>query len=238
MRKSICLLFYVLLLWGCQTPEPQPADQLTDFQEEAIAYFKEVALGFEFGSASAITRKWKEPMRIYVSGKAEGPLYSTLQEVRSEINSLVSDGFQIEIAVDSATSNFHIFLGTAKDYVARYPGQSSYVQTNYGLFSVFWDGLNQINRGHMYVDIDRADSRAQHHLLREELTQALGLARDSEKYPESIFQQSYTYTDTYAAIDRELIRLLYHPEMTTGLTEPEVDTLMRSIYRSENSLLQ
>lgn len=238
MRSVAYIVFSILFFWSCQIPEPKPAVELTDFQEEAIAYSKEVALGFEFGSASPITRKWEEPMRIYVSGYAEGPLYSTLQNVRNEINSLVSDGFELELVADSLESNFHIFFGKAGDYVVRYPNQKEYVKSNYGLFSVFWNGRNEINRGHMYVDTERADSRAQHHLLREELTQSLGLAKDSDKYPDSIFQQSYTYTDEYSEMDKELIRLLYHPEMTTGLTEIEVDVLLRSIYTSENTLLQ
>lgn len=71
-------------------------------------------------------------------------------------------------------------------------------------------------------------------MLREELTQSLGLARDSNLYPESIFQQSFsTKTTDYAPIDRDLIRLLYHPEMKVGLNRDEVDNLLRDILLTE-----
>ena len=45
----------------------------------------------------------------------------------------------------------------------------------------------------MYVDIVRADMNEQKHLLREELTQSLGLARDSQSILEyfSIFMDYY-----------------------------------------------
>ena len=86
----------------------------------------------------------------------------------------------------------------------------------------------------MYVDINRASLLEQKHLLREELTQSLGLARDSELYSESIFQQSFsTKTTEYAPIDRDLVRLLYHPKMKVGLDRDQVDKLLREILLEE-----
>ena len=81
----------------------------------------------------------------------------------------------------------------------------------------------------MYVDISRANLTEQKHLLREELTQSLGLAIDSQEYLESIFQSSWTTTNEYAEIDRDLIRLLYHPDMEVGLNENQVDQVLREI---------
>ena len=69
----------------------------------------------------------------------------------------------------------------------------------------------------MYVDTHRANSEGAS--VEEELTQSLGLGKDSEKYPNSIFQSSWTQTTEYLPIDRELIRLLYHPEMKIGLND-------------------
>ena len=42
---------------------------LTQYQIDVINYFKDIALGFEFGTASAITRKWKTNLKIFVGGK-------------------------------------------------------------------------------------------------------------------------------------------------------------------------
>jgi hypothetical protein len=85
----------------------------------------------------------------------------------------------------------------------------------------------------MYVDIVRANAVEQKHLLREELTQSLGLAKDSNKYPESIFYADWTTTNKYANIDRDLVRLLYHPEMAVGLTETQVEETLTEIILSE-----
>jgi hypothetical protein len=80
----------------------------------------------------------------------------------------------------------------------------SLLTNNWGLFSV------GSVKGYMYVDINRANEVEQKHLLREELTQSLGLFNDSYKYPESIYYQGWTTTTEYAPIDIELIEMLYN----------------------------
>ncbi|MGR3810403.1 DUF2927 domain-containing protein [Jiulongibacter sp. NS-SX5] len=234
MKKLILLGSFLILLQACRVKEEPSPNQLTTFQEETIAYFSDIALGFEYGNSSKITRKWAEPMRVYTSGYAEGHLYQELQKIISEINILTTDGFQVELVTDSLASNYHIYFGTARSYASIYPSQSNLVDANYGLFTVYWNANDNLRRGHMYVDTERADSRAQRHLLREELTQSLGLARDSKQYPESIFQADWTYTQTYAAIDQELIRLLYHPEVQSGLNQMQVEEKLTEILLTEN----
>ena len=85
----------------------------------------------------------------------------------------------------------------------------------------------------MYVDTDRANAEEERHLLREELTQALGLARDSDLYANSIFQSRWTTTTEYAGIDEDVIRLLYHPQMQAGLDETETEEILTQIILSE-----
>jgi hypothetical protein len=64
----------------------------------------------------------------------------------------------------------------------------------------------------MYVDVERTSFNydAQKHLLREELTQSLGLLNDSWKYPESIFYQGWTTTTEFTEMDKRLIDLIYN----------------------------
>ncbi len=225
----LCILF--ILGQGCSPDDNKPA--LTDHQKEVINYFNKVALGFEFGNASSITRKWEEDMMIYVGGEPSHMLDGELNKIISEINELTSDGFNVKIVEDSLTSNFYLYLGTGENYASRYPSQSDLVNGNFGLFSVFWDSHNNLNRGHMYVDIHRAEGDAQKHLLREELTQSLGLARDAPDYPESIFQSSWTTTTTYAPIDKELIRLLYHPKIKSGFDKMMTDQVLTELFLTE-----
>ena len=54
------LYFFILIIFlsSCDTDEDIIAPKLDEYDLEVISYFKEIALGFEFGSASKITRKW------------------------------------------------------------------------------------------------------------------------------------------------------------------------------------
>ncbi len=206
---------------------------LSDYEIDVIEYFKEVALGFEFGNASKITRKWESELKIFVDGEPNSELLDELDDILLQINELAKNGFQIVIVEEPSISNFYIFFGTGTDYAQLYPSQSGLVGSNWGLFSLYWNSDNQFTTGHMYVDIVRADMNEQKHLLREELTQSLGLARDSQKYTESIFQSSWTITNEYAEIDKDLIRLLYHPDMKIGLRENQVHDVLRQILLNE-----
>ena len=151
-----------------------------------------------------------------------------------EINELTAPEFQIELVTDTLLSNYYLYLGSGGSYSQIFPSQGDFVVSNFGLFSLYWNGSNELSRGHMYVDTYRASLTEQKHLLREELTQSLGLAKDSPLYDFSIFQQSYsTKTTQYASIDEDLIRLLYHPEMQIALNVDEVDGKLREILMAE-----
>ncbi len=227
----IFMAFLFILGQGCSPEETRP--ELTSYQKEVIAYFNKIALGFEFGNSDRITRKWVDDVILFAGGDQNKDLSAELDKIIVEINELATDGFKITLVKDSLLSNYYLFLGPGEEYAKKYPAEAELVNSNFGLFNVSWDGFNNLNSGHMYVDTHRTDSNAQKHLLREELTQSLGLARDAYDYPESIFQQSWTTTTTYASIDKELIRLLYHPEMKSGLDEMKADQVLTAILLNE-----
>ena len=232
MKKRLSLLLIVGFLSSC-SPDEDVGPKLTTYQLSVIEYFNEVALGFEFGGASQITRKWTQPMKIFVGGTPEVDHLTELNDIIDEINSLATDGFVIEVVNDTTESNYYVFFGTGQKYGEIFPNSAGFVDDNWGLFSLFWDGAQDLITGHMYVDIFRPDTDGQMHLLREEFTQSIGLARDSEKYFASIFQSSWTTTSEYAEIDRDLIRLLYHPDMVSGLSQSAVESVITQIFLNE-----
>jgi hypothetical protein len=240
MKNFILLLFTVFYFTSCSVEDSvtpiAPNSELTAFNKDVVSYFKEVALGFEFGNASKITRKWgNNDMKVFVGGAPTKALNNELLKVTSELNTLITDGFGIEIVTDSTVSNFYIYFGSGTEYSKIFPSQKSNAEGNWGLFSVFWNGNNNIIRGYMYVDIYRAEPLAQRHLLREELTQSLGLARDSDKYIDSIFQQKWTLVTDYNKIDKELIRLLYHPRVNSGFDPNQTESVLTQILLEEQN---
>ncbi len=226
-------LFYLLvagiLISSCAEEDEVISPNPDAYIESVIGYFKEIALGFEFGNASEITRRWEGTMRIFIGGEVTPGLVAETNKIISEINNLSTTDFKIEVVGDTLQSNFYIYFGSGSSYARIFPSMSDMVASNFGLFYIFWDGSNELIGGYMYVDIFRASVVEQKHILREELTQSLGLAKDSDWYGDSIFQQSYTTTTEYSKIDRDLIRLLYHPDMKIGLDLNQVDVVLRAI---------
>ncbi len=73
-------------------------------------------------------------------------------------------------------------------------------------------------------------------LILEEVTQALGLMNDATAYPRSIFYETATdggFETEYAPVDRELIRLLYHPRMSAGLDAEAAEARLIEILEAE-----
>jgi len=240
MNKKLPVLLVALLfiLNSCTKDDPiespeNEISELTDYDFEVIDYFKEISLGFEFGEASKITRRWERDMKIYIGGEPNPELLIEFEKVKTEINTLVSNDFQIEEVNDSLDANYYMFFGSKNQFDEIYPEHRDLTEDNWGLFFLSWGGSQNLLKGRMYVDTERANLVEQKHLLREELTQSLGLARDSDIYPESIFQSSWTTTNEYSELDKDLIRLLYHPSMSSGLGDFQVEEVLIDILLTE-----
>ena len=133
---------------------------------------------------------------------------SELEDIVSELNGLIST-IEINIVSNESDANFIVLFGSAQDFNNYDEESIGYTDHNQGLFIAY--GGTNLTRATMYVDIKRTKrDDAQKHLLREELTQALGLSNDSYDYPESIFYQGWTETTEYTELDKDVIRMMYN----------------------------
>ena len=182
--------------------------QTKEFSPEAKEYFNKVAYGSEFDGGNSSLQKWDQDINIYVVGDKRDYLMSELNDIVSELNGLIST-ININIVDNESDANFFILFGSQQDY-NNYDSESiGYTEHNQGLFIAY--GGENLTKATMYVDIERTSTiDGKKHLLREELTQSLGLCNDSYDYPESIFFQGWTETTEYTEIDKELIQMLYN----------------------------
>jgi hypothetical protein len=177
------------------------------FSDEARSYFNEIVKKSEYSGCTTIDR-WKSDMKIYVMGQKPDYLMDELYRIVDELNELI-DPIDIEIVDSEEESNYVIIMDSKETYNQFDPYSKKFTDNNWGLFII--SGNDDIISGSMYVDVVRCNSEeGQKHLLREELTQSLGLKNDSYDYPKSIFYQGWTTTTEYAPIDRELIQMLYN----------------------------
>ncbi|MEM6894642.1 MAG: DUF2927 domain-containing protein [Bacteroidota bacterium] len=241
MKKPFWLISFFstfLLVISCNEDdgETTPESELNTAQLEAISYFKEVALGFENGNSSEITRKWNAPMNVFVGGNPSEANTLTLEQAVTDINQLATDGFSIEIVNDSLLANCYIFFGSGLEFTKIFPEEENNVNANtIGFFSVWWNS-DIINEARIVINPELLNPTQQRSVILEEITQSTGLTNDSPLQPNSIFYETANnpgYAPEYADIDRELIRLLYHPKMTVGLDETQVDAVLRDILSNE-----
>lgn len=183
---------------------------------ELIAYFKEIAFGFEVGDVSEVTRKWNQDIIIYVINPQYEPLLEELERVVNELNELIAkDNVELRLTSDDTLSNFTVQFVNG--------------QENLGFASVSFDDDNYIYSGYMYVNRKNTSFQIQKHHIREELTQALGLLQDSYRYADSIFQKRGTSVTEFSNYDKAVIKLLYHPKMKVGLDATQVDPILDEI---------
>lgn len=184
--------------------EPYDEKKYQNYSPESRQYFKEIVLGREFEEDNKFVKRWNVDMKIYVLGSHNRELDFELEKIVSELNEIITS-IKIKIVEDSLSSNMLVYFGSWSSFLQIKPNEDpNLLRSNWGLFR--YSG----NSGYMYVDIERANEIEQRHLLREELTQSLGLFNDSYKYPESIFYSPWTTVVEYAPIDRELIDMLYN----------------------------
>jgi hypothetical protein len=179
----------------------------TRYDQETNEYFDEIVMYSEFSKTRRSSPiRWSTDMRIYVDGEKPDYLISELNKIVMELNDLI-DPIQIRVITRKQDANYIIFLGSNTEFAERYSSiDKDKLERNWGYFEVY------PNRGVMYVDLERAsfDFDSQKHLLREELTQSLGLLNDSWKYPKSIFYQGWTTTTVYSEMDKRIIDMLYN----------------------------
>ncbi len=177
------------------------------YDQETNEYFDEIVMYSEFSdSRRHEPYRWTTDMKIYVDGEKPEYLISELNKIVTELNDLI-DPITIRLVNRKQDANYTIYFGSHIEFANLYSLMyKDKLERNWGLFEVY------PNRGVMYVDLERTsfDYDAQKHLLREELTQSLGLLNDSWKYPESIFYQGWTTTTEFTEMDRSLIDLLYN----------------------------
>lgn len=213
-----------------QTPDlntayvrPTPSIQRPQsYTTEQINYFMEVAMGAEFGSGNPTIRKWTGPVRVKVNGNPSAQDMQTLQAVIADLNRL-TQGITIQLVQSNPNIEMHFAPETQFASI-----ESNYRPRNMGFFWTWWDG-GRINRARILISTTGVTQQERSHLIREELTQSMGLMRDSGRYSDSVFYQGWTSVTRYSAMDEAIISMLYRPEIRPGMTQNQVMAALQSI---------
>lgn len=198
---------------------PAPA---RNYSRAALDYFMEVAFGNEFSNNpdTNYIRKWANVMRLKVLGSPTAADLAAVDRIVAELNRLM--GGQMQIARVTQDANATIYFVPEAEFTTYDP---QYVPRNLGFFRVWWNQKLEIQRARILISTTGINQRERSHLIREELTQSLGLMNDADTYRDSTFYQGWTDTQEFTMLDRDLIRMLYDGRVRAGMTRDRVRQL-------------
>lgn len=202
-------------------PDSSYSSRSSTYSSEEINYFLEVALGSEYGVGDFAVRKWTRDLKIEISGQPTPEDLQTVRKVIDDLNSLIGPRIRLEI-VPSNGNVLVYFIPESEFYHYEPPGIVYFG----GFFWNWWDYAGEIYQGRVVIAADRITQQQRSHLIREELTQVLGLMNDSVKYQNSIFYQQYSEVQQYSALDRAVIKMLYNDNILPGMTDFEIQELL------------
>lgn len=209
--KAIFIAF-TMILFGCSVQT-----NTDNFSQEELEYFTEIALGAEFGDEIPVIKKWTDDIHIKINGEPTARDLETLHDIVNDLNELING---IKVKIVESKENLTITFSPESDFAEIDP---NYVPINYGFFWALWHDDNfVIYDASILVSSADITQRERSHLIREELTQSLGLMNDSNKYKNSIFYQKWTDVTEFSEMDRAVIKLLYLKKIKPGMSKEQV----------------
>jgi hypothetical protein len=194
------------------TPTPATPPARHDFSQAALDYFSAIALSPEYGDSAGEIKKWTTDVRIAVHGDPTDEDLATLADVVADLNALVGP---IEIEVVRSKANVDVYFAP------------EYVPVNMGFFWTWWGDDGGITRARILVSTTGISPIERDHVIREEVTQSLGLMNDSYAHQDSMFYQGWTSPTRYSPLDETLIEMLYLPEITPGMSAADALAALR-----------
>ena len=196
MKKLILLLLFIpLVSFG----------QDYNLSEYELGLYNKVISQVEYGNKKIGVKKWNNNLNIYINNPEQKKLVKEFEKIKNEIN-ILSNSVKIVRVYKKSEANFTIYFSDRNEYSSNEEVPLKYLMNNFGFFWVYWSTRNVIYKGSMYVDISRVKSdKCKKHLLREELTQSLGMMNDIDK-DGSIFNKNWECTTNYLDFDRKIIR--------------------------------
>ncbi|SIS43574.1 DUF2927 domain-containing protein [Neptunomonas antarctica] len=215
-------VFLLCLVWQIAI-----AEEHWQKPEYIVQSFLEVALGSEFGGAKEIVHKWVKPVRILVTHQVgDEALHETLLDAHIAHLILIT-GHDIKRVQRAEQANVRLFFTRESlliPLIKQHSGEASAAHERGAICLAGFrtNVADEIASASIYIPVDRARQKAK--LLAcivEELTQVMGLPRDSDRVYPSVFNDK-TPDDLLTGLDDILLRVLYDPRMRAGLNRKQV----------------
>ena len=233
---SLVLMALPLLAAQMSSGPSQSLKAERDWKNAAdiIQAFGEVALNNEYDNAKHGVRKWRVPIRVFIEHQVGDSVLHT-QLVQMHLAQLADiTGHDIQQTNTLPEANIHLVFTRQSQWaseVERLMGQSA-TQNLHGSVCIGTFALNaqhEIARAWIIIPVDQAKMHGKLvACVVEEITQVLGFPNDSEKVFPSIFNDK-TPQDLLTGLDFILLKLLYSPSISVGMTADEAKQPLQTL---------
>ena len=212
---------------------PRPEAVIDDdpaWPERMLALFEETVLHDEAKRPRGIN-KWTGPIDLSLRGDAADDVAVYVEEIAAELSELID--LPIELYVDQNwAGDIDIYITYWKNYWPFFMQATEPGRHIFTCAVLPWVDRGRIKRATIKINagvLDRATARA---CLLEELTQALGLFGETEQETETLLHDGIGY-EGLGMIDRLMIRTLYDPRLTLGLSNERASALASVILNEQ-----
>lgn len=201
---------------GLRSPDKIWVDQ------ETLDYFFEIALTAEYNDPTpGHVQKWVKHPTYTVHGEPTPEDLYTLSISINELNGLITPLKlqQASMFEDKGSVRIHFVPKERMSSIL-----SIYVEGALGFFGTYANDRFELEGADILLATDN-HQWSRDHLIREEVTQMLGLMNDSPKHRGSIFYENggdHPAVTSYTELDKRIIRLLYHPFIKPGMTKEDL----------------
>lgn len=199
-----------------------------------INSFFETVLGSEYARGGFSVKKWSGTVKIYVAHQVpDTQLHNKLLNAQiADLRALT--GLKIIRVKSKKEANIHYYFTSQRKLpalVRATAGQQSlqYLKSAVCLATMKAKSSGDIKSAMIYIPVDQARMHAK--LLScivEEITQTMGIPRDSDDVYPSIFNDK-TPNSYLTGLDVVLLKLLYSPEVKQGMGKAQLKPVLTSL---------
>ncbi|MDH5189103.1 MAG: DUF2927 domain-containing protein [Rhodospirillaceae bacterium] len=220
-----------------------PASSASPDVDEISDYFMKIVFANEYEDISTkpkIISKWSGDIGVSVQGRATQQLAEITSKHLNYLSKVTGLKFKQIKPDDPMQSISIVFLKRQEMYAIKGAGIDPNVINKLAsaggcYFMAFHKPPQRIVKSIIAVNIERPIGLTDSCLL-EELTQSLGLPNDSNMMRPSIFSDM-DHETSLSRTDEILLRTLYDPRMTAGISPSEARTIAQTIISELNSSL-
>ena len=194
--------------------------------EDVILAFNEVCLDAEYSHSGdpSLLQKWISPISFYIYGQPTREDLETLQNFTQWLNTV--EGFPgIYQTQEASEANLRIHFCDQEEMISLM-GEDFYgmdgAVTFWYMDDVIYDAIICYR-----TDINQ---HLRNSVILEEIYNGLGPIQDTDLRTDSIIYAGFSEPQELTAMDELLLKLLYHPMITCGMSAADCASVIRQLY--------